>query len=89
VACALCQQCALVNADAGCTGTATGYSNADCTGTVVTVAPNNGQCQNPAGNFASVYYDAAVVPVANCGPPTGPSQGKVALDQPSTICCTQ
>jgi len=88
VSCALCQQCALTNADAGCTGTATGYANNDCTGGVVTVATNNGQCQNPSGNFASVFYDAGV-PVANCGPATGPNTGKVALDQPSTICCLQ
>jgi hypothetical protein len=85
VACAVCQQCGLANANAQCTASLTAYQNSDCSGNVEGTTTSQ-TCQNSAG-FQGLYYDAGPVPSPNCGAPTGPQTGKATLEQPSTICC--
>jgi hypothetical protein len=89
VTCDNCQQCGLANATAQCTGSATAFSNNNCTGTNEGTA-TAGTCGDlGTGQYNSIYYDAGPVPVPNCGPTQGVNTGSVALDQPSTICCIQ
>jgi hypothetical protein len=87
VACDNCQQCALANPNAQCTGAAIAYSNTNCNGSALGTAAAQTCGDLGSGSFNSVFYDAGPVPVANCGIATGVNTGKVALDQPSTICC--
>jgi hypothetical protein len=89
VACDNCQQCALANADAGCTGVAVAFQNNNCTGTVLGTA-NAGTCGDLGSpSTGSIYYDAGPVPQPSCGSSSGVTTGKATLDQPSTICCIQ
>jgi hypothetical protein len=64
----------------------TAYSNTNCTG------QNEGTtttCTDVGQVYGSIFYDAGPVPVPNCGSPAVTTNGKAALDQPSTICCAQ
>ena len=87
VACDNCQQCALTNPNAQCTGAVTAFSNNNCNGSNQGTT-SAGACGDLGGSqYNSLFYDAGPVPVPNCGPTQGVNSGKVALDQPSTICC--
>jgi hypothetical protein len=89
VTCDTCQACALSGVSAPCTGSVTAYPNTGCTGTAQQTT-SSGTCGDlGAGTFQSIFYDAGPVPVPNCGATNGVATGKVALDQPSTICCGQ
>ena len=89
VQCASCQQCALANADAGCTGSVTAFPQQNCTGTAQGTSSTDTCADISPAIYASIFYDAGPVPVPNCGPTNGITTGKVGLDQPSTICCAQ
>ncbi len=87
VTCDSCQQCALANADAGCTGAVTAFSGGNCTGTNDGVSVAGACADLGSVQYNSLFYDAGQPPTPSCGGPTTVTSGKAALDQPSTICC--
>jgi hypothetical protein len=87
--CDSCQQCAIGNADAGCSAALTAYPYTDCDGGSVATGNADNACHdtNPSDpTWNSLLYQPTV-PTPQCGPTTNTQTGTAVLNSPFTICC--